>query len=76
MSKIAKKTLLLNSKLPINNKGNNLCIVEKSKKTHFFMKKDNFINQICIGGSPTFKRSLKNKKIGTHSKPTKPKIIK
>jgi hypothetical protein len=40
------------------------------------MKKDNFINQTCIGGRPIFKRSPRNKKTGTHSKPTKPKIIK
>jgi hypothetical protein len=76
MSKTIKKTLLLNNKLPISSKGNNLCIVEKSRKIHFLMKKDNFINQICIGGRPIFKRSLKNKKVGTHNKPTKPKIIK
>lgn len=40
------------------------------------MKKDNFMNQICIGGRPTFKRNPNTNNKGAHNKPTKLRTIK
>jgi hypothetical protein len=46
------------------------------KKIHFFMRKDNFINQMCIGGSPTFRRNPNTNSRGVHNSPTKLRTIK